>query len=184
LSPSKLKAPTPSITFGPSVVSTNLLCPLLTSDTPSHRLTTVVAQGQSIRSPRVIRTHLHAYIRRIYDRAFRTSIGLWRYLPPHPARPPRMRFLFIGPALCLQLPSDPTSRWAPLPRLAVPVITARRGLSPPRCMTCLAHREGPQVLPWGPSGSVASSVLLGSENGLHRRGSIQSKPSVASGRRA
>jgi len=26
-----------------------------------------------------------------------------------------MRFLFVGPALCLLLPSDPTSRWTPLP---------------------------------------------------------------------
>src|SRR5258706_1681319 len=26
-----------------------------------------------------------------------------------------MRFLFVGPALCLRLPSDPTSRWTPLP---------------------------------------------------------------------
>jgi len=26
-----------------------------------------------------------------------------------------MRFLFIGPAVCLRLPSDPTSQWTPLP---------------------------------------------------------------------
>jgi hypothetical protein len=25
-----------------------------------------------------------------------------------------MRFLFVGPGLCLQLPSDSTSRWTPL----------------------------------------------------------------------
>ena len=28
---------------------------------------------------------------------------------------PDMRFVFLGSALCLQLPSDPTSRWTPLP---------------------------------------------------------------------
>jgi hypothetical protein len=26
-----------------------------------------------------------------------------------------IRFLFVGPALCLQLPSDSISRWTPLP---------------------------------------------------------------------
>ncbi len=43
------------------------------------------------------------------------------------------------------LPSDSTSRWTPLLWLAVPVITARRGLSPSRYTTCLAHqkRAGP-----------------------------------------
>src|SRR5215510_10686072 len=38
-----------------------------------------------------------------------------------------------------RLPSDPTSRWAPLPSLAVPVITARGGLAPLTSTTCLAH---------------------------------------------
>ena len=28
---------------------------------------------------------------------------------------PSMKFLFVRPELCLRLPSDPTSRWAPLP---------------------------------------------------------------------
>src|SRR5262245_30156792 len=40
-----------------------------------------------------------------------------------------------------RLPSDPTSRWAPLPSLAVPVITARGGLAPLTSTTCLAHKE-------------------------------------------
>ena len=70
---------------------------------------------QSCRPPRVMRTHLHAYVRRIYAQAFRTGIGLWRYTPPHPACTPHMRFLFVEPALCLRLPSDSTSRWTPLP---------------------------------------------------------------------
>src|SRR4029077_15745403 len=41
-----------------------------------------------------------------------------------------------------RLPSDPASRRAPLPRLAVPVITARRGLAPPSLTSCLAHKKG------------------------------------------
>ncbi len=71
--------------------------------------------GQIDRSPRVMRTHLHTYARRIYVRAFRTGIGLQRHMTPYPARPPRIRFLFVKPVLCLRLPSDPTSRWQPLP---------------------------------------------------------------------
>src|ERR1044071_4167378 len=51
-----------------------------------------------------------------------------------------IRFLFVGSEFCHQLPSDPTSRWAPLPRLVVPVIAAHRGLAPPSLTTCLAHQ--------------------------------------------
>ena len=40
------------------------------------------------RSPRVLRTHLHAYARRIYVTAFRTCIGLCIFLPAHPTVPP------------------------------------------------------------------------------------------------
>ncbi len=71
-------------------------------------------------------------------------------LPAHgrvtPLRRPCIRFLFVGSEFCHKLPSDSTSRWTPLLRLAVPVITARRGLSPPRCTTCLAHQKRPQGL--------------------------------------
>src|SRR6266498_4254605 len=47
-----------------------------------------VAPRHSCRSPRVLRTHLHAYACRIYVIAFRASIGLRPFLPPHPATPP------------------------------------------------------------------------------------------------
>src|SRR6266545_1220170 len=40
------------------------------------------------RSSRVLRTHLHAYACRIYVIAFRASIGLRPFSPPHPATPP------------------------------------------------------------------------------------------------
>jgi len=66
------------------------------------------------RPPRVLRADFHAYARRIYVVTFRTGMGLWIFLPPHPVATPRMRFLFVGPALCLQLPSDSISRWTPL----------------------------------------------------------------------
>jgi len=32
-----------------------------------------------------------------------------------PVPQPRMRFVFLGSEFCLGLPSDPTSRWTPLP---------------------------------------------------------------------
>jgi hypothetical protein len=95
--------------------SRNLLCPLLTSDRSSLHLSMPVAQGQTVRPPRVLRTHLRAYLCRIYAAAFRASIGLYRYAPAHPAAPPLSAELFVRPALCLQLPSDSTSRWTPLP---------------------------------------------------------------------
>jgi hypothetical protein len=52
---------------------------------------------------------------------------------------PYIRFLFVATLFCHQLPSDSTSRRTPLYRLAVPITTARRGLSPPRTAPCLAH---------------------------------------------
>jgi hypothetical protein len=58
-----------------------------------------------------------------------------------PLRWPPIRFLFVGSEFCFTLPSDPASRRTPLFRLAVPVITTRRGLSPLRYTTCLAHQE-------------------------------------------
>jgi hypothetical protein len=54
-----------SFMFGPSV-KPHLLWPLLTSAGPSHTSRCAVAQGHPCRSPRVLRTHLHAYACRIY----------------------------------------------------------------------------------------------------------------------
>ena len=86
--------------------SAKLIWPLLTSGDSSQRLTTPVALWQNTRSPRVLRTHFHAYACRIYVTAFRASFGLRRYSPSCPAVPPRIRFLFVRPALCLRLPPD------------------------------------------------------------------------------
>ena len=58
------------------VRSPDLLCPLLTSLSPSRRLSTALAQRQAERPPRVLRTHLPAYACRIYVKAFRAGIGL------------------------------------------------------------------------------------------------------------
>src|SRR3984957_10266654 len=53
-----------------------LLWPLLTSATASENLAILVASRRVCRSPRVLRTHLHAYVRRIYVVSLRVSIGL------------------------------------------------------------------------------------------------------------
>jgi hypothetical protein len=86
------------------------LSPLLTSDGASPHLSMPVAQRHTVRSPRVLRTHLHAYARRIYVVVFRTRIGLHGLLPAHPTTPPlsascssRQRFAFSF----LQIPSRP-----------------------------------------------------------------------------
>jgi hypothetical protein len=47
-----------------------------------------VALRQTTRSPRVLRTHLHAYLCRIYAATFRASTGLCIYWPAHPAASP------------------------------------------------------------------------------------------------
>jgi len=81
-----------------------------------HRrsLSTALALSHRRRSPRVSRTDFHAYARRIYFRSFRARTGLWVCLPSRPLRLPHMRFLFVRPAFCLQLPSDSASRPTPL----------------------------------------------------------------------
>jgi hypothetical protein len=70
------------------------------------------------------------------------TFGRLRPLPDYPTTPAfypvsvrRIRAYGFG---FLQIPP---CGWTPLPRLAVPVITARRGLSPPRNTTCLAHND-------------------------------------------
>jgi hypothetical protein len=72
---------------------------------------------QIARSPRVLRTHLHAYARRIYVTAFRTCIGLSILWPADPAVPPlsascssRQRFA----SGFLPTPGHPGNRCLPL----------------------------------------------------------------------
>ena len=79
-----------------SADSWNHLTPPSSDDSP---------HGHGPRPPRVMRTCFHAYACRIYVRAFRTDFGLQGYWTPYPTRPPRMRFLFVRPALCHGLPS-------------------------------------------------------------------------------
>jgi hypothetical protein len=77
----------------------------------------VDSSRQITRSPRVLRTHLHAYARRIYGTAFRTCIGLCIFGPAHPTVTPlsascssRQRFA----SGFLPIPSRPGHRCLPL----------------------------------------------------------------------
>jgi len=72
---------------------------------------------QMARSPRVLRTHLHTYARRLYLTAFRTCIGLCIFRPAHPTVPPltascssRQRFA----SGFLPTPGRPGNRCLPL----------------------------------------------------------------------
>jgi hypothetical protein len=51
-----------------------------------------------------------------------------------------MRFLFVGPALCLQLPSDSASQWTPLPANYTPVELVG-DFHPQVSAPCRAHKE-------------------------------------------
>src|SRR5262249_42597439 len=88
------------------------------------------------------------------------TMGRPRPLPGYPTTPALnpvsvRRVRVQGP----QLPSDPTSRWAPLPGLAVPVITARSGLAPLTFTTCLARNAQP-AWPEGTTRVVAACTAL------------------------
>lgn len=67
---------------------------------------------------------------RIYVMAFCASIGLYGLWTAYPAMPPRIRFLFVRPALCLGLPSDSQSPAKPLPLASTSPCRVCRGLSP------------------------------------------------------
>src|SRR5690625_2086267 len=58
--------------------------------------------------------------------------------PPHR---PSIRFLFVRSGVCRRLPPHPASRRRSCHWLAIPVVTARRGLPPPTSAPCQAHRK-------------------------------------------
>ena len=66
--------------------------------------------GQASGSPGVRRVTFAPYTRRIYVPPIRVVSGFGSLCPLAPGDPPRMRFVFLGPELCLQLPSHSTSR--------------------------------------------------------------------------
>ena len=108
--------------FGPLGWSAALLWPLLTSALRSRTDYSVLqpvrlardAPGQHGRSPRVsaaASTPYPPHLLRYHLMA--TGFALSRRLTL--IAQPFMRFVFLGSGLCRGLPSDPTSRWTPLP---------------------------------------------------------------------
>ena len=75
--------------------------------------------------------HLHLEIRAVLD--FILCRKLVRFKMPY------MQFLFVRPRLCRRLPSDPISRWTPLPLANSSYCQVCSGLSPPSCNACRAH---------------------------------------------
>ena len=70
--------------------------------------------------------------------------GFGLFLLPHPNASPRIRFLFVRPALCLGLPPDLQSPATPLPSANTSPCRVCRGLSPPsRCALPGAQKKGP-----------------------------------------
>ena len=101
--------------FGPSRVF-SVLWPLLTSHS-SLLLRTffrIRLLHAPVRPPRVRTKSFPSSTCRIYVHRFRVVTGLRPMLRPYPRCPPCMRFLFVRPRVCLQLPSDSTSQWTPL----------------------------------------------------------------------
>jgi hypothetical protein len=59
---------------------------------------------------------------------------------------PYIRFLFIGPRVCLQLPSDSTSRWTPLPLANSSCCQACSKFAPPSYRPCRAQSSRKWVI--------------------------------------
>ncbi len=120
--------------------------------------------GQPCRSPRVLRTHFHAYACRIYVMAFCASIGFRRFRTAYPAMPPRIRFLFVRPAICLGLPSDSQSPAKPLPLASTSPCRVCGGL-PPLSERALpgAPKRSPR---WAGFGEDLQKLLLGNRRRL------------------
>src|SRR5262245_27512217 len=90
-----------------------------------------VALKQTARSPRVLRTHLPAYARRIYVAVFRASIGLFIYWPAHPTAPPLSVSCSSGPRFAYGFLQIPPHDGHPCRSANTSPCRVCRGLSPP-----------------------------------------------------
>jgi len=66
--------------------------------------------GRLSRPPRVRRVTFLPYTRRIYAPSVRMASGFGSFGPLAHLQDASMRFVFLGPGVCLQLPSHPASR--------------------------------------------------------------------------
>src|ERR1019366_6522945 len=123
--------PTPVFHVRPFAPCWRLLWPRLTSGDSSPRLSAPVAQEQTARPPRVLRTHLHAYACRIYVTALRASTGLCVYAPAHPAVPPLSASCSSGQRFASGFLQIPPRDGHPCRSANTSPCRVCRGLSPP-----------------------------------------------------
>src|SRR5215208_4365743 len=72
--------------------------------------------------------------------------GLCGLMPAGPALTPQIRFLFIGPHLCLALLSDPASRRRPWGRLSFTSIRLDQDFHPELSNMLGTHKTGPDAM--------------------------------------
>src|SRR6266851_5144779 len=93
------------------------------------------------RSPRVWRTHLHAYACRIYVIAFRASIGLRPSLPPHPTTPPLSASCSSGQRFALSFLRIRSRPRHPCPELTLLLAECVEDFHLQVRAPCRAHKE-------------------------------------------
>src|SRR5690606_5593556 len=124
----------------------DLLWPLLTSPLPSlpvagHLLGTAPSEAETSLGKTLILPPVAAgFTTAVSERLSGLTIRGW-LTPPHR---PSIRFLFVRSGVCRRLPPHPASRRRSCPWLAIPVVTARRGLPPPTSAPCQAHHSQPE----------------------------------------
>jgi len=119
---------------------------LRTSGDSSQRLTTPVAQRQTARPLRVLRTHLHAYACRIYVTMFRASTGLCRYWPAHPAVTPLSARCSSGQRFACIFLQTPPRDGHPCRSANTSPCRVCRGLAPPsECALPGAPKGSPRL---------------------------------------
>ncbi len=170
-------APTGGITCSAlgGAVNRHLLRPRLTSARSSRRLSTLGSTVANVQISQGNSRDLPAYACRIYVTAFRASIGLWRFVPPHPVVPPLSASCSSGQHFAsgfLQIRSHPRHPclWLTLPLAGcvedfhlqvTSVATTAKLVALARNAPCLAH----------PKKSPASAGLFPSAHllfGKHR----------------
>lgn len=144
-------------------VNRHLLRLRLTSARSSRRLSTRGSTVASVQISQGNSRDLPAYACRIYVTAFRASIGLWRFVPPHPAVPPLSASCSSGQHFAsgfLQIRGHPRH---PCLRLTLPLAgcvedfhlqvthlaTTTKRVALTRNAPCLAHTKKPRGLPRG-----------------------------------
>ena len=132
-----------------------LLWPLLTPPRPSDAVadTLLRLSGEPRRPPTVRHCTFSGQPPDLPVRVTEGVLGVpvhGRVAPPHW---PCIRFLFVGPLICLRLPPHPASLRRSCLWLSVPLLAARRGLSPPSSVPCVAHHGSTSASPMSRSAS-------------------------------